>query len=175
MPAQATLPKHGDKPPGPSLLSDLARRLASSGLGIADLGLRRPSFEDVFLALTSHPGPETARPDRVGRIRAKIPATSCSGRPVANAQVRVRPRGRRLLGSRAVGGQLGNFNVRLADGQLVARPTTHFGTAAARGELEPLPPRVGVQRGGRRCLSDYVPIRKCCCSRAIERGSSNSE
>jgi ABC-2 type transport system ATP-binding protein len=51
---------------GPSLLSDLAGRLAWSGLGVADLALRRPSLEDVFLALTSHPGPETARPARVG-------------------------------------------------------------------------------------------------------------
>jgi daunorubicin resistance ABC transporter ATP-binding subunit len=51
---------------GPSLLVDLAGRLATSGLGVADLALRRPSLEDVFLALTSHPGPETARPDRVG-------------------------------------------------------------------------------------------------------------
>jgi daunorubicin resistance ABC transporter ATP-binding subunit len=51
---------------GPSLLVDLAGRLATSGLGVADLALRRPSLEDVFLALTSHPGPETARPDWVG-------------------------------------------------------------------------------------------------------------
>jgi ABC-2 type transport system ATP-binding protein len=50
----------------PSLLVDLAGRLASSGLGVADLALRRPSLEDVFLALTTHPGPEAAGPDRVG-------------------------------------------------------------------------------------------------------------
>jgi ABC-2 type transport system ATP-binding protein len=50
----------------PSLLVDLAGRLASSGLGVADLALRRPSLEDVFLALTNHSGPETARPDRIG-------------------------------------------------------------------------------------------------------------
>ncbi len=49
---------------GPGLLIDLAGRLASSGLGVTDLALRRPSLEDVFLALTSHPGPETTQPEQ---------------------------------------------------------------------------------------------------------------
>jgi daunorubicin resistance ABC transporter ATP-binding subunit len=51
---------------GPSVLIGLAGRLASSGVGVADLALRRPSLEDVFLALTSRPGPETAQPERLG-------------------------------------------------------------------------------------------------------------
>jgi daunorubicin resistance ABC transporter ATP-binding subunit len=44
---------------GPALLAELATRLAASGLRVADLALRRPSLEDVFLTLTSHPGSET--------------------------------------------------------------------------------------------------------------------
>jgi ABC-2 type transport system ATP-binding protein len=44
---------------GPGLLAELARRLAGSGLRVADLALRRPSLEDVFLTLTSHPASET--------------------------------------------------------------------------------------------------------------------
>jgi ABC-2 type transport system ATP-binding protein len=40
----------------PEVLAELARRLATSGLRVADLALRRPSLEDVFLALTSQPG-----------------------------------------------------------------------------------------------------------------------
>jgi daunorubicin resistance ABC transporter ATP-binding subunit len=37
---------------GPEVLAELARRLATCGLRVADLALRRPSLEDVFLALT---------------------------------------------------------------------------------------------------------------------------
>jgi daunorubicin resistance ABC transporter ATP-binding subunit len=40
---------------GPALLTELAQRLASSGLQVADLALRRPSLEDVFLTLTGTP------------------------------------------------------------------------------------------------------------------------
>jgi daunorubicin resistance ABC transporter ATP-binding subunit len=39
---------------GPALLGEVAARLAASGLRVADLALRRPSLEDVFLTLTSH-------------------------------------------------------------------------------------------------------------------------
>jgi ABC-2 type transport system ATP-binding protein len=41
---------------GPKLLGELARRLDTSGLRVADLALRRPSLEDVFLTLTGQPG-----------------------------------------------------------------------------------------------------------------------
>ncbi|HEY5988503.1 MAG TPA: ATP-binding cassette domain-containing protein [Streptosporangiaceae bacterium] len=41
---------------GPAVLAELARRLAISGLRVAELALRRPSLQDVFLALTGQPG-----------------------------------------------------------------------------------------------------------------------
>jgi len=41
---------------GPELLAEVAGRLATSGLWVADLALRRPSLEDVFLTLTGQPG-----------------------------------------------------------------------------------------------------------------------
>jgi daunorubicin resistance ABC transporter ATP-binding subunit len=41
---------------GPEVLVELARRLATAGLRVAELALRRPSLEDVFLALTGQPG-----------------------------------------------------------------------------------------------------------------------
>jgi ABC-2 type transport system ATP-binding protein len=41
---------------GPEVLAELARRLATSGLRVAELAVRRPSLEDVFLALTGQPG-----------------------------------------------------------------------------------------------------------------------
>jgi ABC-2 type transport system ATP-binding protein len=40
---------------GPEVLAELARRLTASGLRVADLALRRPSLEDVFLTLTGRP------------------------------------------------------------------------------------------------------------------------
>jgi ABC-2 type transport system ATP-binding protein len=54
---------------GPAILADLAARLAASGLGIADLALRRPTLDDVFLALTGQPGTAAPRPGgRASRV-----------------------------------------------------------------------------------------------------------
>src|SRR5262249_7092607 len=56
---------------GPALLTELAQRLAASGLQVADLALRHPSLEDVFLTLTSAPAAAAARSEerRVGKGR----------------------------------------------------------------------------------------------------------
>ncbi len=48
---------------GPRILPDLAARLAESGLRVADLALRRPTLDDVFLTLTGHPGTRAAHED----------------------------------------------------------------------------------------------------------------
>ena len=48
---------------GPRILPDLAARLAGSGLRVADLALRRPTLDDVFLTLTGHPGTRAAHED----------------------------------------------------------------------------------------------------------------
>ena len=40
---------------GPGILPDVAARLAAGGLQISDLALRRPTLDDVFLALTGQP------------------------------------------------------------------------------------------------------------------------
>jgi daunorubicin resistance ABC transporter ATP-binding subunit len=40
---------------GPALLPELADRLARAGLRVSELALRRPSLDDVFLALTGQP------------------------------------------------------------------------------------------------------------------------
>jgi daunorubicin resistance ABC transporter ATP-binding subunit len=40
---------------GPGVLPDVAARLAAAGLRVSDLALRRPSLDDVFLALTGRP------------------------------------------------------------------------------------------------------------------------
>jgi ABC-2 type transport system ATP-binding protein len=39
---------------GPGVLAEVAARLAADGLRITDLALRRPTLDDVFLALTDH-------------------------------------------------------------------------------------------------------------------------
>jgi ABC-2 type transport system ATP-binding protein len=52
---------------GPGVLPDVAARLAVAGLRVADLALRRPSLDDVFLALTGQP--TTADTPAVGTSR----------------------------------------------------------------------------------------------------------
>jgi ABC-type multidrug transport system ATPase subunit len=54
---------------GPALLPELAARLAASGLRVADLALRRPTLDDVFLALTGDPGSETTHTEYEDRDR----------------------------------------------------------------------------------------------------------
>jgi len=39
---------------GASMLADALRRLDGESVGIDDVGLRRPTLDDVFLALTGH-------------------------------------------------------------------------------------------------------------------------
>jgi ABC-2 type transport system ATP-binding protein len=60
---------------GAAALVDAVRALDAAGVPVADLGLRRPSLDDVFLSLTGHLA-EEERPDapeprpRRGRLRA---------------------------------------------------------------------------------------------------------
>jgi ABC-2 type transport system ATP-binding protein len=63
---------------GPEVLAELARRLATSGLRVADLALRRPSLEDVFLALTGQPG---AGPSHAGPSGTQPAAETGSPEP----------------------------------------------------------------------------------------------
>ncbi len=64
---------------GATVLVDAVRQLDGAGITISDLALRRPSLDDVFLALTGHaaeeqePGEQTQEPAR-GRRRGKSPA-----------------------------------------------------------------------------------------------------
>ena len=60
---------------GASALVDAVRALDAEGVEVKDLGLRRPSLDDVFLSLTGHLA-EEARPDapepRLGRGRPRL-------------------------------------------------------------------------------------------------------
>ncbi|GAB3995874.1 ATP-binding cassette domain-containing protein [Nocardioides marmoraquaticus] len=48
---------------GASVLVELLRRLDAEGIGVRDVGLRRPTLDDVFLRLTGKPVDETAPDD----------------------------------------------------------------------------------------------------------------
>ena len=66
---------------GASALVAVVRDLDESGIGIDDIGLRRPTLDDVFLALTGH-GAEFGDADDLGAKGGKDPKTaSKSGTP----------------------------------------------------------------------------------------------
>ena len=68
---QLTLPAPRD---GLELVEDAASALRHAGIGVSDLGLRRPTLDDVFLQLTgAPPGEDGAGPD----------ASASAGRPPA--------------------------------------------------------------------------------------------
>lgn len=56
---------------GSSVLIDAVRALDAQNVGVADIALRRPTLDDVFLTLTGHgaedPQPERPEPSRRGR------------------------------------------------------------------------------------------------------------
>ena len=64
----------------PALLPEAVRRLDDAGITITDLALRRPSLDEVFLALTGRrgeggrlPTSTTARPPANDRLRQEAP------------------------------------------------------------------------------------------------------
>lgn len=56
---------------GSQLLIEAVRRLDSAGIATAGLGLRRPSLDDVFLALTGHTAEEDAAEGRQSKRRGR--------------------------------------------------------------------------------------------------------
>jgi len=66
---------------GTAILTEAVRRLDTEGIKLADVGLRRPTLDDVFLALTGHaaeeasgeqPSEDGGRPKRRDRKREKV-------------------------------------------------------------------------------------------------------
>lgn len=55
---RATIPA----PNGPDTLMTVLRHLDDAGIRVADIGLRRPSLDDVFLHLTAHDGTYVPEP-----------------------------------------------------------------------------------------------------------------
>jgi len=72
-PDELTLPAPRD---GLELIEDAAAALRHAGIGVSDLGLRRPTLDDVFLQLTGAPPSEDgAGPDATAPPPAATPAT----------------------------------------------------------------------------------------------------
>jgi ABC-2 type transport system ATP-binding protein len=55
---------------GAGMLAEIVRRIDGAGLEIAELALRRPSLDDVFLALTGRRAEETPPADTTATARA---------------------------------------------------------------------------------------------------------
>jgi ABC-2 type transport system ATP-binding protein len=75
--AEALVPLCGEEPPTiegslvkltvrrrPGLIVDAVRRLDDAGVSVEDLGMRRPTLDDVFLSLTGHAAEEGADEER---------------------------------------------------------------------------------------------------------------
>ena len=72
-PDELTLPAPRD---GLELIEDAAAALRHAGIGVSDLGLRRPTLDDVFLQLTGAPPSEDgASPDATAPSPAATPAS----------------------------------------------------------------------------------------------------
>jgi ABC transporter DrrB family efflux protein len=85
---QLTLPAPRD---GLELIEDAASALRRARIGVSDLGLRRPTLDDVFLQLTGAPPSEDgAGPDAVASARRPPAATTSAAKRGARSLVPVR-------------------------------------------------------------------------------------
>jgi ABC transporter DrrB family efflux protein len=74
---QLTLPAPRD---GLELVEDAAAALRAAGIGVSDLGLRRPTLDDVFLQLTGAPPSENGGDPEASAAPGRPPTTTPSGR-----------------------------------------------------------------------------------------------
>jgi oleandomycin transport system ATP-binding protein len=56
----------------PAWLTVVVRRLDEAGIALADLALRRPSLDEVFLALTGQPAQPAAAPAAAPRRERSV-------------------------------------------------------------------------------------------------------
>ena len=70
---QLTLPAPRD---GLELIEEAASALRGAGIGVSDLGLRRPTLDDVFLQLTGAPPSEDGAGPRAPASAGRTPATT---------------------------------------------------------------------------------------------------
>ena len=89
--AQLTLPAPRD---GLEMIEDAASALRKADIAVSDLGLRRPTLDDVFLQLTGAPPSENGAGSEVARGSGRPSAPTDNG-PAARARVAPRPAPRR--------------------------------------------------------------------------------
>lgn len=82
-PGRLTLPAGQD---GARVLTDAIRRLDAGGIPLSDVALRRPTLDDVFLALTGHGAQEVAKPSPDGHGGRRRRAASSVGPQEAPAR-----------------------------------------------------------------------------------------
>jgi ABC-2 type transport system ATP-binding protein len=59
---------------GTSMLADVVRRMDKAGIALAELGLKQPTLDDVFLAITGHPT------ETISAVDSKEPAKPADGK-----------------------------------------------------------------------------------------------
>jgi ABC transporter DrrB family efflux protein len=96
--AQLTLPAPRD---GLEMIEDAASALRKAGIAVSDLGLRRPTLDDVFLQLTGAPSSENgagleAESGNGRPAPASVSVPAATAAPVARPAARRPPRWRRL-------------------------------------------------------------------------------
>ena len=89
--AQLTLPAPRD---GLEMIEDAASALRKADIAVSDLGLRRPTLDDVFLQLTGAPPSENGAGSEVATGNGRPSAPTDNG-PAARARVAPRPAPRR--------------------------------------------------------------------------------
>ena len=95
--AQLTLPAPRD---GLEMIEDAASALRRAEIAVSDLGLRRPTLDDVFLQLTGAPPSENGAGVATGDGQPRLARASVAPAPAAPAPPVVRTAARRLARSR---------------------------------------------------------------------------
>jgi ABC transporter DrrB family efflux protein len=90
--AQLTLPAPRD---GLEMIEDAASALRKADIAVSDLGLRRPTLDDVFLQLTGAPPSENGADPAVATVEAPSPTSNGSPAARVHAAPRLTPRWRR--------------------------------------------------------------------------------
>jgi ABC transporter DrrB family efflux protein len=90
--AQLTLPAPRD---GLEMIEDAASALRRAQIAVSDLGLRRPTLDDVFLQLTGAPPSENGAGVVAGNGQPKPARPSVAAAPAASASPVLRPAARR--------------------------------------------------------------------------------
>jgi daunorubicin resistance ABC transporter ATP-binding subunit len=153
--SQLTLPAPRD---GLEMIEDAASALRRAEIAVSDLGLRRPTLDDVFLQLTGAPpsengaGPEAASGDgRPSPTSISVPAAHAPA--VRRPAPRRPPRWRRVCGSRAASS--GARSIRCGSAAQSLLTGVHAFATPVVGWLAATQARLGMPDEARATLSGF--------------------